>query len=106
MSTLASTRYSAPAGSSLVVRVEAAPVRPADGRDEVALAQEQLRPQRGDRVEQAVDARSRPDPLGLADRLQGAGVIAFGLPDPRQGRQARGQWSGVGELAAQNDALR
>jgi len=43
--------------------------------------------------------------LGLGHRLERASAVAPGLPDPRQPGQARGQARGLGELAAQRDAV-
>ena len=87
----------------LVIRVQAAFLRPAGGLGQVALSQQQPRPLRRDRVEQP--GRARRGLRGLADRLPGPGRVTAGLLDPRQRRQAGGQRREVGELAAQHNAL-
>ena len=106
-STRASTRYSVSRGvAHLVVRAQAALLRPADGRREVALGQQQPSPLRGDRVEQAVTPGSGATRSASSDRVQGASVVTLGLPDPSPaspGLSASGR--GVGEPAAQRDAL-
>jgi hypothetical protein len=94
-----------PGIAGLVVRVQATLVRPAGGRRDIALGQQQPRPLRRDGVEQGGHVRARRDPPGLFHRLQGASMVARGLPDPGQGRQAGGQWWGVDEPPAQRDAL-
>ena len=94
-----------PLVARVVSRAEAPFLRPAGGRGDVALGQQQPRPLRRDRVQQAGHRRARRDPPGLAHRLQGARLIPLGLPNPRQRGQARGQRLGVAELAAQRDAL-
>ena len=78
---------------------------PAGGRGDVAVGQQQPRPQGREGVEQAGHAGARRGPLSMADCLQGAGRIPLGLPDPRQGGQARGQRLGVAEPPAPRDAL-
>ena len=89
----------------LVADAEAAFLRPAGGPGDVTLGQQQPGPLRRDGIEQARHVRARRGQPGLADRLEGAGRLAVGLPDPRQHRQASGQRRGEDELAAQRDAL-
>ena len=80
-----------PQVAGLIVRAEAALFHPAGSRDDLALRQQQPRPLRRNRVEQAGHIRARRRPPGLAHRLPGPGRVAPGLPDPRQGGQAGGQ---------------
>jgi len=60
---------------------------------------------RRDRVKQVGHGRARRGPLGLADRFQGSGRIAFGVPDPGQRCQAGGQRLGPVHLPTACDAL-
>jgi hypothetical protein len=75
------------------------------GLGDLAAGQQQPRPPDRHRVVQRDHLRAQLDPLGLADRLQRAGRITLGLPDPGQHAKAGGQRLGVGQLLAQRDPL-
>jgi hypothetical protein len=79
-----------PGVARLIVGAEATLLCSAGGRGDVTLGQQQPRPLRRDGVEQAGHRRARCGPLGLAHRLQCPCGLTFGLPDPRQRRQAGG----------------
>ena len=84
----------------LVACAEAAILGPAGRSGDVALGQQQPRPLRGDGVEQAGHPLAQCGPSGLAHGLQCPARITLGLPDPRQGHQARAQRRGIEELPA------
>jgi hypothetical protein len=94
-----------PRVARIIIRAEAALLRPAGGCGHVALRQLQPGPLRRDRVEMADHSLARRHQPGLAHCLPGPSRVAPGLPDPRQGGQARGQRLGVGELPASLNAL-
>jgi hypothetical protein len=87
----------------LVVWAEASGLCPLGGRADVALGQQQPRPLRRHRIEQADHLRAQLDLPGCAHRLHGRRRVAKCVPDPGHDSQAGSQRRGEGKLPTLRD---